>query len=420
MADPAGPGKLILVGLSGLDWKSFDARTSNGSLPKIAALRARGVCGKVRARGAQSEASDFATLATGVHPEAHRVWMAQEPWEGGVRPLSRASWRTAPLWARLAAAGVGAGSVAWPGSRPGASWPGTHIDDSLLEASAWDPVDWALPRAAAPMAARAALRDRRVHPTDISADILRGFVPALDRIDQSEDAMLPMLALAIAETATAQAAAAWLLTEAPGVSAAFIHHRWLQRIRTMFERARGPGQAEIVEGAWRFLDGLVSGLASLATPGARLLLVSPGWEGEPGVFLGLGQGLETSPAHPDIELVDIAPAVLAHFGLVDASLCGRAPPGLRLPTALRPAPTVEPDAPVIADPALIRQLAEAGVDLPPPASPAWRAMAEAALAAQVLDRAPKAAAEIARAALAIDPLQTEATRLLAAASLRSG
>src|ERR1019366_6972032 len=146
----------ILVGLSGLDWKSFDARTSNGSLPRIAALRARGACGRVRAQGAQSEAADFATLMTGVHPEVHRVWMAQEPWEGGVRPLSRASWRAAPIWARLAAAGVGTGSVAWPGSRPGASWEGTHLDDSLLEASAFDPADWALPRAAAPIAARAA------------------------------------------------------------------------------------------------------------------------------------------------------------------------------------------------------------------------------------------------------------------------
>ena len=190
MADPAGPGKLMLVGVSGLDWKSFDARTRDGSLPRIAALRERGVCGRVTAQGPQSETADFATLLTGVHPEMHRVWMAQEPWEGGVRPLSRASWRTAPIWARLAAAGVGAGSVAWPGTRPGASWSGMHIDDSLL--------------AAAAMAARPALRDRRVHPTDISADVLRGFVPTLERIDQSEDAMLPMLAVAIAEAATAQ------------------------------------------------------------------------------------------------------------------------------------------------------------------------------------------------------------------------
>ena len=120
-------------------------------------------------------------------------------------------------------------SVNWPGARHGADWAGWHIDDAFAEASAKNPADWALPRTCMPRDLREALRPLRTHPTQITGDMLTPLVPALSAVDQSRDALLPRLAVAMASAATVQAAATWLLAERrPDVL--FVHHNWLGEV----------------------------------------------------------------------------------------------------------------------------------------------------------------------------------------------
>ena len=120
-----------------------------------------------------------------------------------------------------------------------------------------------------------------MHPTQITGDMLTPLVPGLPEIDQSRDVHLPRLAVAMARAATVQAAAAWLLTERrPDVL--FVHHGWLGEVLAAFEARREGVFAQVVDGAWMFLDGLVARLVELAGEEALVPVASPGWRGRLG------------------------------------------------------------------------------------------------------------------------------------------
>jgi tetratricopeptide (TPR) repeat protein len=388
----------VLIGVAGLDWASFNEVIRSGKAPALAALAGRGSpCWLSGAPLGEGPAA-WASMVTGVQADGHGIWRREEAWSGGVRPIGRASWRAAPLWARLDAAGISTGSIAWPATRPGADWPGHHVDDTFPVPSGRLGEDWALPPHCAPAAARAALRERRIHPTDISAAMLAPFVPALADIDQSRDAYLPILAVAMARAATIQAGATWLLTEVKP-DAVFIHHPWLGEVRASFGRFTDGPFAGVVAAAWRFLDGLVARIVELAGPDAAVILVSPGWRDLPGVFLAAGaEGRRDSES---AHLLDVAPTVLGLFGLEDPSLVGRRLTAAAGDDALVPAPQVAIE-PIEADARLMEEAIEAGYTPPAGATPAWRAQGLAELAWMLLERDPAAAGQTAAAALALD------------------
>jgi hypothetical protein len=394
--------RCVLISASGLDWAGFKAATRSGETPALAALAEKGAATWLAGAPLGDGPAVWASMATGAEAESHGIWRRQEAWPGGVRPVGRSSWRVAPVWAKLEAAGIATGSVHWPATRNGADWAGAHIDETFASPTGRFGEDWALPLHCAPEAARAALRDRRVHPTDITAAMLRPFVPAIAEIDQSRDARLPTLALAMARAATVQAAAAWLLGETAS-EAAFIHLPWLGEVRTAFGRRREGPFAGVVAAAWRFLDGLVARIVELAGPGSSVILASPGWGGAPGVFLAAGHGDASDGAY----LRDIAPTVLGLYGLADPSLPGRRLVGEDRPLSPAPEASIEP---IETDAALLAEAVDAGYAPPPEAPPAWRAHGLAELAWLLLERDPDAAGRVADAALAVDRANIMALR----------
>jgi hypothetical protein len=411
--------RLLLIGAAGLDWASFDAKTRSGELPRLAALRAGGLAGWLGGAPLTLGPAAWTTIATGVEPADHGVWRDVEAWPGGVRQTTQASWRVAPVWARLEAAGVSTGSVAWRASRPGADWPGVHIDERFPDPSAIDPADWALPRRFLPDNVRDTLRERRTHPLRITAAMLAPLVPALADIDQSRDDALPKIALGLARASTIQSAAAWMLAERQGGSpeAVFVHNPWLARMRFAFETRRDSRFAEVIPAAFRFLDGLIGRLAVLAGPDTQVLVVSPGWRGRPGVMLATGAGVVVDEAFAGAGLLDIAPTVLGRFGLSDPALPGRALAVTSPHTRAGRAPQVTPSPPAKVDPLLVFSLRKFGYRAPARPSPAWQAQGAAELALMTLDRDVAAAGQLADEALVEDPANITALRVKARACL---
>ncbi|MFI4964638.1 MAG: alkaline phosphatase family protein [Caulobacterales bacterium] len=388
--------RLMVIGAAGLDWPSFSGRSAQ----RLADLRARGVAGWVRAPEPLSGPAPWVTMVTGAPPERHGAWRYDEAWAGGVRRISRASWRTPAVWEQLSAAGVSTASVAWPAARRGADWPGAHVDRDFAEANGKEAAAWALPRHCAPADLRAALRGLRVHPTQITGEMLAPLVPTLGRLDQSRDAKLPTLAVAMAQAATVQAAAAHLITE-QRPDALFVHHAWLGEVLATFEAESEGPFAQVVDGAWRFFDGLVGALADLAGPDALVMVASPGWRGRTGALVAAGPTVAAGASFAGADLAQIAPTVLAAFGLEDASLvrpiANLVPQGARAP-----APAVRLATPAAPDRDLMQDAAVAGYAAPPQATAAWRAQGLADLALALLSRDPQAAKAAAQAALDCD------------------
>jgi tetratricopeptide (TPR) repeat protein len=401
---------LLLIAASGMDWRGFDDRTRSGALPAMAKLRARGFAGPLQGAPVVEGLAAYATIATGVEPEVHGVWRPFEAWGGGLRATSRAAWRVWPVWARLEAAGVSTGSVGWPATQPGVDWAGVHIDPTFANPNGKTPEDWSLPLDCAPFALRDEIAARRVHPLQITPDMVRGFVPDLKSVNQSRPTPLPAFALAMARGASAQGAAVWLLNE-QRPEAVFVDQAFLGAVRRIAERERRYAVA--AAGAWRLLDEMIGRLARLVGPRTLLVVVSPGWLGRPGVILGAGPSLAIGADFRGASILDVAPTALAAFSLEDRALAGRslARPMSDGPCSPAPSPPLaEPAAP---DLDLLRLVAEEGFPPPLPAPEAWRAQGLAELSRIMLRRNAAAAEATAREALRINPDNLLALQTLA-------
>jgi tetratricopeptide (TPR) repeat protein len=405
--------RLLLIGAAGLDEPGFRAGLDRDALSNLAKLSARGRTARLGRSPIGEGPAPWASLITGHPPDVHGVFSDREAWAGGLRPVSRASWRVPPIWASLSAAGIATGSVGWPAAGPGRSWPGVHVDASFGEASGVDRASWALPLNCAPADVRPLIRERRVHPADVTGAMLAPFAPGLAAIDQDRDAALPALAVAMAETATLHAAAAWML-ESQRADAVFVHYPWLGRVRAGFEGQSDPLFEAVVPNAWRFLDALIGGLVARAPADMAVMVASPGWAGEAGVWLSVGPKAAQSADAAD-DLLDVAPTVLALFGLADATLPGQVGGWAAARRDLVPAPPA-PAAPAVeADPELIRIVVETGYRPPSPPPARWRAAPLATLARSLIDTAPERARAVADEALALDPDNLLAVRVLAMA-----
>ena len=404
-----------MIAVAGLDWAGFDASTRSGALTNLARLRTKGFAGSVTGAPVGEGLAAYASLATGVQPETHGVWRALEPWGGGLRPTGRASWRAAPVWMRLEAAGNSTGSVGWPAIRPGADWAGLHLDETFAEPTGKTAADWALPLSCAPADVRDDIAALRVHPTQITTDAMLGFVPELDKIDQSKPTPLPALALAVARAATNQAGAVWLIN-GPAPDAVFVFHGLLGQVRAFSHGRTEPVYTYATKAAWHFTDALIGKLAeTAASSDALVMVVSPGWRGQAGVVLAAGPGAESAPDFLGADILDIAPTVLRYFGLQAADLPGRPLAPVRQKPPLAPAPSPPVAEPVRPDDDLLRIAAAEGFPPPPPPPAAWRAQGLAELGVMLLKRSPEAAAQVTAEALRIDPDNSTALRIRATA-----
>ncbi len=404
-----------------MDWPSCEpARLAAAKVRRLASLRTRGVAGWLAGAAVSSGPAAAVTLATGVQPEIHGIWRKGEAWAGGVRPIGRASWRLQPVWSRLEAAGVSTGSVCWPASRPGDDWPGLHVDNSFAEPTGADHRTWALPLHCAPATARESLRDRRVHPNQIADPVLAPFVAGADA--QPTSVQIEALRTAIAQAATVQAAAVWMLSgeDQTAPDAVFVHQAFLRDVRDAFAGASPTLVDRATATAWSFLDGLIGRLMELCSSERSILLVSPGWGGAAGAVMAAGPGVKANPTFDGASILDIAPTVLAWFGLQDTGLPGRSLAPLPAATPPRVAPCLPPPQTSASEADLCPGLQAQGYALPKPASAAWLAAGAAELAALLLDRDPQAALRAADEALAADPNQITALRIKSRAHVALG
>jgi tetratricopeptide (TPR) repeat protein len=402
-------GKLLLLGLAGIGWDALAARVADGRLPAIGALMGRGVAGRLRSPTPPSQLATWATIATGYAADRHGIVQAEEVWAGGTRPTGHASWRSDPIWLRLADAGVATAGIGWPATAPGASWPGAHVDPRFFVPSGHAFEDWLVPPGAAPESWADTLRDLRVHPDDMTGPMLRPFVPDMAAVDQDRDPRLIELALMIARLSSAHAAAMALIASARW-DALLIHHDWLEKVADRF-RGAGPPYDGVYDAAWTLIDQLIGALVQ-SLPDTTILIVSPGNPGEAGAIVAAGPGIARG-ALRGASTFDVAPTVLAHFGLADAQLPGRTLWPVATPLrAAAPLRQSEPPRPT--DAADLARVAAFGHR--PPQPPArWQSQRLAAEAELLLATDPAAAGARADAALALDPDNVPALGARAAA-----
>lgn len=401
----------VCLAVTHMTWEQMLARTAAGQLPAMSALLARGIHAKVAPPADDAHPGLWATVASGHAPDRHGIDCRDEIWAGGFRPAGRQSWRAMPFWEILEAAKISALSVGWPHIAPGAHWPGTQTDDRLAEPTGKTAAEWLMPREVVNDRFRDALRHIRVHPTDISAAILRPFVPRLQEVDQYRDKRLVDLALPIARFSTDYAA--WTtLADLVRPQVAAIHVRLLSDLLARFEHADTPFDA-VIDSAWSLVDQMIGQIAQSLSPRATLILFSPGRTGQVGVMAAAGPGLPEGQEMSPISLLDFCPSLLARFGLESRELPGAA--RLNAPKTLRevPADRSAEQTPATDEADLQRVLQFGFTPLQP--DPNVHSAHLVAKADALLTRNPSAARRLAEQALEIDAHSPAAIGILAAA-----
>ncbi len=341
--------RLLLVGWDAADWKVIDPLLTRGEMANLARIIAAGVRGNSATIYPPLSPMVWTSIATGKRPTKHGIHGFTEPTEDGlaVRAVSNLGRRTKAFWNILNQNGKRCIVVGWWPSHPAEPVNGAMVSNHF-PLSTTDQPDAPLAAAiVSPPTLAAQLAELRVHPTEITGEILRLFIPEARKIDQEKDKSLHDLAGIIAETMSIHAAATELMAttewDLAAVYFAGIDHFSHRFMRYHARKRRTAGEASdpalfrgIVASAYRYHDLMLGRLMQLAGPDCAVLVLSdhgfhsdamlpdhiPAEAAGPavehrdfGIFCLQAPGVLQNECIYGASVLDIAPTVLHLFGL---------------------------------------------------------------------------------------------------------
>ena len=333
------------------DWPSLLPMVDAGLLPNLKAIIEGGTIAALATSAPLTREALMTSLVTGLRADRHGVLM----------------WRALPFWDLLEQAGVKTAVVNWPATAPGARGPGIRVDDLFATPTGVDFDVWAMPlHSVAPPELAETLAQLRVHPADDLSGYLRLFAPHADPADPACQTGLRKLAQCLARAATVQAAATHI-AEHCDWDVLCLDCELIHRIKLDFATAEPDGPfGDVMAQAHVLQDLMLGRLVALAGAGATVIVVSPnGLSFLPdgtvqvlsrGMLAVAGPEIEADIALPGARLIDVAPSLLARYGLgVEADgrvLAALAPSGRRLrPVEVmlpQPVPAWDPAAQLLA------------------------------------------------------------------------
>jgi len=123
------PGRVIMLGLDGLDPDAVDLLVGEGKLPNLAALRARGAYGRLLSSRPLLSPIIWTTIATGKTPDQHRIghFVAVNAATGEQLPVTSQMRQVKALWNILSDAGKTVAVVGW-----WATWPAEPVQGAIV------------------------------------------------------------------------------------------------------------------------------------------------------------------------------------------------------------------------------------------------------------------------------------------------
>jgi hypothetical protein len=243
---PTAP-KILLIGWELADWKLLHPLVDGGFLPNVERLIDRGVIADV-------SAANWRALATGRSDNL---------------PAAPALWNT------FAQAGRRCLVVRWPGSHPASalSAGGVFVSEEFNRPPRPDAPAGA---SVEPEGSREKLEELRVAASDLKLNDIRAFVPTVDQLGEEDRPMINWLAQALADAATTQKIATYLLETEPW-DFALVHYGALGAISRQFlELSQKPGGAYggVPTGSVILADQMLGRLLELAGDGTIVCLCS--------------------------------------------------------------------------------------------------------------------------------------------------
>jgi predicted AlkP superfamily phosphohydrolase/phosphomutase/tetratricopeptide (TPR) repeat protein len=358
--------KTLLIGWDAADWKVISPLIDAGEMPNLARLIENGVMGNLATLYPVLSPMLWTSIATGKRAYKHGIhgFSEPDPASGGARPITNLGRKTKAIWNILNQQGLRSNVIGWWPSYPCEPINGVMVSDHFkdhqadyLAADGQTVNPWPLrPGHVHPEVLRETLAEFRVHPQELDGETLQLFVPKAAEIDQSKDKRLYSVAKIIAEAASVQAAATYVMQQGDWDFTAVyfdaIDHFCHGFMR--YHRPKLPWVSEadfdlyqdVVNSGYRFHDMLLGVLLDLAGPDTNVIICSdhgfhpdhlrvqeiPNEPAGPadehrhfGMFAACGPGFKLDELVFGATLLDITPTILALHGLpVGEDMDGRA------------------------------------------------------------------------------------------------
>jgi tetratricopeptide (TPR) repeat protein/predicted AlkP superfamily phosphohydrolase/phosphomutase len=379
--------RLLVMGLRSVDWQSLHPHLDAGRMPRLSALIERGAIATLSSGRPLVREALWTSIATGLLADRHGVLSRHEirPDFGGLQPMGRRSWLAPAFWELLEAEGIATATVNWPATAAADRWPGIHVDETFAVPSGAGFADWPLPtHGLSPSSLRDELAELRVHPADALEPEVAALAPRIGQAAAAKDKRLLELVTIVAVNATVHAAATHIAAK-PEWDVLSVCYDLPHMVKLAFGKP-DPLFDGVIERAHVLLDMMIGRLIDLAGPDAAVMVVSPNGvlrlmtgavSGHPrGILIATGPDFAPDSIMSGADAVDIAPTILARYGLASPT-DGR--------PLQRPVPTVRPARPW--------QRHEAPADAKDPT--------EALVAEGYVDSLPKEQAEAVRQATAV-------------------
>ena len=221
--------KVVVVGWDSADWKIIDKLMANGLMPAIKSIVDNGVKGKLATLDPPLSPMLWTSMATGKRPFDHGVLgFVEHDGNGGIRSVSSHSRKVKAIWNIFTMEGIKSNIVGWWPSNPVESINGCMVSNLFQQEKKDGEVieldKWTMPEGTIyPERIKDRLAELRVHPHEITGNLVMPFVPQALNLDKKKDKRLTVISKFLAHSATIHAAATELMETEPWDFTAVYH-----------------------------------------------------------------------------------------------------------------------------------------------------------------------------------------------------
>jgi len=355
MADSARLAKrVLLIGWDAADWKLIDKYMAEGAMPFMQQFLERGSRGNLATLKPVLSPMLWNSIGTGKRAYKHGIYGFTEPMPDGkgVRPSTSTTRKCKALWNIATQQGMTANVVSWFVGHPAEPINGICVSEMFQKVALdkTDPQSTKLPPLAEgcvhPESRREELGELRVHPAELTEEVIKLFIPNAAKIDQQKDGRLTMFAKLFAEMAGVHNAATHVIEQNDwdfmGVyydSIDHFGHAFMEYHPPRMEHIKEEDfeiYQDVMAGCYKFHDLILGRLMALAGEDTTIILCSDhgylsdhlrpketprepagpaAWHRDQGIIAMAGPGIRRGERISGANLLDIAPTVLNLLGL---------------------------------------------------------------------------------------------------------
>lgn len=341
--------KTLVIGWDAADWKFLNPLIDQGLMPNLKKLVDGGVMGKLATLEPPLSPTLWTSIATGKRPYKHGIHGFTEPRPDGkgLRPMNITSRKCKAIWNILTQHDLKTHVVGWWPSHPAEPINGTMVSNLYQQSGKTTLDNWPMQEGTVHPAEESELfASLRVHRMEITGNHVEPFVPRLVEIDQRTDRKVGSLPTLIADCASIQSAATYILEEKDwdfvGVYYDGIDHfchgfmKYHPPRRPHIDPKEYEFYKGVINGACRFHDMMLGRLLELAGEDTNVILISdhgfhpdhnrpvvvpkdpmgPASEHSPyGIIVLNGPDFKQDELIHGASLLDITPTLLQLYGL---------------------------------------------------------------------------------------------------------